>query len=103
MTHWDDICQTDAERKMLSRLRKTKLGQDIEQDYAGRGSEGYWQDDDDFTEIIERVGYIIGLWYEALECEHYYMDGLTPANIKTAERWVRDAEKVAGIPKGRYF
>lgn len=90
-TYWDTLVTNEEERRLLARLRRTKVGDMAETDYATAGCEGYWSPDDDFSEIINRVDYMVELQ------EEYWQDGweweakITRANIQTAKRWLKDA------------
>ena len=74
----------------------------------------YCEDGDTFaSEVVYRIGYEIGHWYQDLdEYESRYRydnkyerypDGITPAQIKTAQKWVNDAEIILGTGKLVYF
>lgn len=105
-TYWDKLARTPEEKDLLKRLRCTKFGRVTEELYATKGCEGYWEEGDTFaSEVIYRVGYEIGHWYQDYEYEpsRGYPDGLTPAMVKSAERWVRRAEEVLKTGRQVYW
>lgn len=113
-TYWDKLAKTPEEKKLLARIRKNKLGQMCEHLYASAGCEGYWEEGDTFaSEVLYRIGYEIGHWYQDLEWymsdyeegfrKSPYPDGITPASIHSAERWLSDAEKILKTGKQDYW
>lgn len=110
-TYWDILARTDAEKALLKRLRRTKLGRLCESLYADPCDSGFWEKGDTFaSEVLYRVGYEIGHWYQDVEwmtererLEKRYPDGITPSQIGTAKRWVYEAEKVLGVKRQLYF
>ena len=104
-TYWDSLAKTVIEKRLLARLRRTAVGQLCEHLYNGYE----WASDDPkentfASEILYRVGYEIGHWYQDLdEYAPRYPDNITPAQIRTAKRWVYDAEKQLGTGRQVYF
>ena len=101
--YWDTLCKDEVQKKLLSRIRKNKVGQMTELLYDGTE---YQYDDDDFTEIISRIGYQCGLYWQDLDgymSRGKYPDNIKPSSVRTAEKWVRDAEDALGIPHNVYF
>ena len=101
-TFWDSLAKTKDEMKLLSRLRRTAMGklcENLYNDYS-------WQEEGDTfgSEVVYRVGYEIGHWYQDLE-EYYprYPDGITPAQIVSAKRWIQDAERILNLKERAYF
>lgn len=113
-TYWDKLAKTPEEKNLLKRLRRTRLGRLTETLYATKGCEGYWDESDTFaSEVLYRVGYEIGHWYQDLEeyrinydwgySEQRYPDNITPAMIRSAKKWVYDAERILHQPRQLYF
>lgn len=104
-TYWDILAKTDDEKKLLARLKRTKLGQLCISLYATPTDSGYWEEGDTFaSEVLYRVGYEIGHWYQDLDDYHHsYPDNITPRMISYAKRWVKDAERILGTGRQEYF
>lgn len=107
-TYWDILAKTDAEKKLLARLKRTKLGKLCIFLYAEPSDSGFWEKGDTFaSEVLYRVGYEIGHWYQDLDDykdrPERYPDGITPRMIANAERWVREAERTLGTGRQEYF
>lgn len=101
--YWDILCENDVQRKLLKRIRKNGLGKLTEMLYD---DSGFRYDDDDFTEIIERIGYECGHYWQDFDdyiSKGRYPDDIHPLTVKAAERWVRDAEDALGLPHKVYF
>lgn len=107
--YWDILAKTPEEKKLLSRIKRSKVGQLCIRLYAEQGCEGYWEEGDTFgSEVVYRVGYEIGHWYQDMEWymeegHKGYPDGITPREIKTAEKWVKDAERILKLRSEQYF
>lgn len=94
-TTWDDLCETDEERRMLARLRRSKIGQDAESDF---GNSDFILESDGFTEIQYRIGYTIG---NILDCDD---TRFSDSNLNTARRWLKCAEELTGWrPEEGYY
>lgn len=110
-TYWDILAKTDEERYLLQRLRRTKMGKLCESLYADPCDSGFWEDGDTFaSEVLYRVGYEIGHWYQDVpwmtedeRARKRYPDGITPSNIYSAKQWVFKAEKMLGVKRQLYF
>lgn len=104
-TYWDKLAKTNDEKTLLARLRRTKFGKLVERLYAEPGCEGYWEDGDTFaSEVLYRVGYEIGHWYQDLEeYAPKYPDDITPKMIHNAEMWLKDAERILKVRERAYF
>lgn len=103
-THWDRLAITPEEKNLLKRLRRLKLGRLCEFLY---NNDDYAEDTDTFAdEVLYRVGYEIGHWYQDLDEYRYrgrYPDDITPAMIRSAKQWVFDAERILHQPRQLYF
>ena len=105
VSYWDSLVKTDAQKELLARLRRTAMGRYCERlynDYSW-ASPNSWENTFE-EEILYRVGYEIGHWYQDLEeYAPNYPDNISPAQIKTAKKWVYDAERILGTGRQIYF
>lgn len=104
--YWDQLAKTDDEKALLKRLRRLKLGQLCEYLYIDFEQE---PGDTFASEVLYRVGYEVGHWYEDMKTDSVsysngkYPDGITPAMIASAKRWVYDAERILKQPRQLYY
>lgn len=113
VSYWDYLAKTPVEKKLLARLRRTKIGWLCEHICDYNDWSRFEKYDTFASEVVYRVGYEIGHWYQDLdeyearyERNHKYErypDGITPSAIRTAEKWVRDAEDLLGTGRRTYF
>lgn len=87
--YWETLCKNKEELQLYKSLRRTKAGRFIEFLYG----EGYEDESDDFTEIVHRVGYYIGNWYEYYEEGETDDQGIRLPHIRTIENWMKKAER----------
>lgn len=120
-TYWDYLAKTSVEKDLLKKIKKNKLGQLCIELYAESGCEGFWEEGDTFgSEVVYRVGYEIGHWYQDREeyeriyqrkiekgftpdPKERYPDKITPEDVYYAEMWVREAEMKLNLRHERYF
>lgn len=106
-TYWDKLAKTPQEKDLLKKLRRTKLGKLCE--FLYNDEDEWGAPEDTFaSEVVYRVGYEIGHWYQDLNegcmsSNEKYPDGITPAQINTAKKWIYEAEKVLGTGRQMYF
>lgn len=113
-SYWDDLAKTPEEKDLLKRLRRLKLGKLCEFLYNDDDHRNEQEPTDTFaSEVLYRVGYEIGHWYQDLEeyrinydwgySKQRYPDNITPAMIRSAKKWVYDAERILHQPRQLYF
>lgn len=113
VSFWDWLAKTPTEKKLLARLRRLEIGKLCEY-VCGYNEWSRHEEGDTFaSEVVYRVGYEIGHWYQDLDEyeDRYesnnkyerYPDGITPAEIRKAEKWVKDAEDLLGTGRRTYF